>query len=258
MSRPSVSIIIPTYHRESLLIRAVQSVAIQRGINAEIIIVNDSPRPLGQVTRNVVMQLGASIIEGHKTSKQALGYGSGGYARNIGLRAARGEFLALLDDDDEFLPGKLLTQMKVMESEGALICCSDAKIITYPRILHSLGYRQHSDHFKKTHRVKLASTGETIIPDWLTHTHLLSHNFVITSTVVLRQDLLSQFGYFSNLRNGGMLVDDALEYEDWEYWKRITAHGHAIRRISDATILYRYSLVNRLKNRLRRRGSSSR
>jgi len=96
-----VSVVIPTIGRPSLA-PAVRSAAAQAGHDVEILVVFDTadlPRDL---------DLGAAT-----TTLCTGGGAGGGAARNLGVAAAQGEFIAFLDDDDEWLPGKLDAQLAV-------------------------------------------------------------------------------------------------------------------------------------------------
>lgn len=106
-----VSVIIPTYKREVEMVdRAVQSVLTQTYESLEIILVDDSPSDFeGRVAiENYVSQLDDDRVRlvQHEVNKGA------NVARNTGIKMAEGEFVAFLDDDDEWLPLKLEEQIK--------------------------------------------------------------------------------------------------------------------------------------------------
>src|SRR5262249_29721458 len=99
-----VSVVIPTYNRAEMVIRAVQSVTEQTFQDFELIVVD------GGSTDDTVMRLqplGASRLRLLPLSANS----GGGRARNEGLRAARAELVAFLDSDDEWLPRKLEAQL---------------------------------------------------------------------------------------------------------------------------------------------------
>lgn len=99
-NNPTVSVIIPTYNRAHLIGRAIQSVLNQTYQDFEIIVVDDGST---DNTDEVVKDFGDERIGyiRHKGNK------GGAAARNTGIRAAKGEYIAFLDDDDEFLPNKI-------------------------------------------------------------------------------------------------------------------------------------------------------
>ncbi|PNY79782.1 glycosyltransferase [Deinococcus koreensis] len=104
---PQVSVIIPTRGRAELLLqRALKSALHQTLREIEIIIVVDGPDPATYAAVQSVGDIRVRLIE----LAERVG---GGEARNIGVRAARAEWIALLDDDDEWLPHKLSEQLEV-------------------------------------------------------------------------------------------------------------------------------------------------
>ena len=99
-----VSAVIPTRNRPELVTRAVRSVLSQTIREIECIVVIDGPDPA------TVHAL--SDIRDSRLRLMALAENVGGCeARNLGARAARGEWVALLDDDDEWLPCRLEKQL---------------------------------------------------------------------------------------------------------------------------------------------------
>jgi hypothetical protein len=96
--KPTISVIIPTYNRASLVQQAVDSVLQQRGDFAfEIIVIDDGSTP---ETAQGLQRFGDAI-------RYVRQYNAGlNPARNHGLQLASGEFVALLDDDDIWLPFK--------------------------------------------------------------------------------------------------------------------------------------------------------
>ena len=107
---PLVSIIVPTYKRPDMLGRALDSLVGQTYGNIEIIVISDNdPDSDYAAETNRVMEgyLGDSRVRFMTTS----GHTGGGFARNVACREAHGDYLAFLDDDDEFLPDKVETQL---------------------------------------------------------------------------------------------------------------------------------------------------
>ena len=117
MNKPIISVVIATYKRPELLCRAIDSVLMQDYMDIEVIIVDDNG--LGS----------AEQIETEKTIRQKYfderiryvvnekGMGGGG-ARNEGIKASKAELIAFLDDDEDWLPGKLTKQMKVFSESS--------------------------------------------------------------------------------------------------------------------------------------------
>ena len=103
---PSISVVIPTRNRPGLLLeRALPSALGQTYTNIEIIVVIDGPDPLTERALATVHDSRLRVL--------ALPENVGGSdARNAGVRASRGEWIAFLDDDDEWLPEKLEWQLR--------------------------------------------------------------------------------------------------------------------------------------------------
>jgi glycosyltransferase involved in cell wall biosynthesis len=108
---PDISVVIPTRARPQLLGRAIRSVLRQTLQSFEIVVVLDGQ---DSVTAGVVAR-----FEDSRIKLVALDHMVGGAeARNIGVRRARGRYVALLDDDDEWLPAKLEMQLQMAEAHG--------------------------------------------------------------------------------------------------------------------------------------------
>jgi len=108
MSDPTVSVVMPTYNRQPLLSRAIDSIVAQTFGDWEIVLVDDGST---DATRGLVdrylHQLGDRFVYIHQANRGASA------ARNRGIDACRGRFVAFLDSDDEFLPNKLERQLEL-------------------------------------------------------------------------------------------------------------------------------------------------
>ena len=123
-NNPRVSVVIPTYNRAKLLPRSAQSVLNQSFTDLELIIVDDGS---SDNTREVMQGLAESDPRVRLVSHQ-MNRGQPA-AFNTGIRLSRGEYIAFNDDDDEWLPGKLAGQVKLMDESpphvGAVYCWMD-------------------------------------------------------------------------------------------------------------------------------------
>lgn len=106
-TRSDISVIIPFYNRETYIDEAIQSVLAQTLRPLEIIIVNDCSRESSRRFLDRYADI-CRIVD----LKKNVGLAG---ARNAGIQAARGQFIALLDDDDIWLPEKLEVQRKYFE-----------------------------------------------------------------------------------------------------------------------------------------------
>src|SRR5262245_40242735 len=113
---PEVSVIIPTHNRACFLRDAITSVLNQTFQEFEIIVVDDASC---ENTSEVVASFHDKRIRliRHATNK------GGSAARNTGILASTCNFIAFLDDDDEWLPDKLAKQMNIFCSSLAEVGC---------------------------------------------------------------------------------------------------------------------------------------
>lgn len=110
---PRVSVVIPTYNRASLLPRAIESVLSQTFQDFEIIIVDDAST---DDTGRVVEALPGARVRYVRLPER----GGASHARNVGIREARGEWVAFLDSDDEWLPEKLEAQLRRADDDPSV------------------------------------------------------------------------------------------------------------------------------------------
>ena len=187
---PKISIIIPTYNRADMLVRAVESVLAQTYQDFEIIVVDDGST---DHTREALQQFGEQVRYLYQENS-----GLPAVARNAGIKIARGEYLAFLDSDDCWLPDKLQTQLAVLETHATVgLVCANAYQIN----------RRGQRSGRLYHAPGLGKSGPVFLD-------LLEENFVITSTVMLRREALAMAGAFpetKKLRVG----------EDYTLWLRV-------------------------------------
>ncbi len=104
MENPVVSVIIPTYNREKLIIDAIDSILNQTFQDFEILIIDDAST---DNTEKVIKDLGNEKIRYYKLDRN----GGQCIARNYGIKIAKGNYIAFLDSDDRWLPEKLEKQI---------------------------------------------------------------------------------------------------------------------------------------------------
>lgn len=120
-----VSVIIPTYKRSSTLPRAIESVLNQTYRNIELLVVNDN-EPEDEFTQYV-----KHITDKYKTDNRFQliiqeKHVNGAVARNIGIKKAKGEYIAFLDDDDWWKLNKLelqVNELKKLSSDWGGVSC---------------------------------------------------------------------------------------------------------------------------------------
>jgi glycosyltransferase involved in cell wall biosynthesis len=107
MTKPKISVVIPTHNRPALLKRAIESALNQKTPAFEILIVDDANC---SETEKLVYSYSTDKIAYIK-NKDGSGASS---SRNVGAKVATGEYIAFLDDDDVWLPDKLLKQSELI------------------------------------------------------------------------------------------------------------------------------------------------
>ena len=120
MMPPCVSVIVPTFNRAEYLPRAIKSVFAQTFQDFEVVVVDDGS------TDDTERYVGKLLESGHRVEFFRHSGNLGAQAaRNTGIRKSRGEWIAFLDSDDEWLPNRLQSgldlqrdsELKVIHSE---------------------------------------------------------------------------------------------------------------------------------------------
>ena len=210
---PLVSVIIPTYNRAALVCRAIDSVLAQTFTDYEIIVVDDAG---SDNTEEVLSaRYKEKIVYIKKQNNEGLSA-----ARNTGIKAAQGTYIAFLDDDDEWLPEKLRLQIQVLQqyTDSGLVYC---------------GYTQVAGDGAIIRQIRPEKKG-FILPD------LLEDNYIAgsASAVLIKKDVLDKVGYF----------DETLTAcEDWDLWIRI-AQLCPIAYADHILVIYKIHADNMHKN----------
>lgn len=169
-----VSCIIPTYKRSDTLLRAVNSVLAQTYDNIEVLVVDDN-NPNDEYslsTQEKIKTISDSRIRYILQKKHI----NGAVARNEGIKKAKGEFIAFLDDDDEWLPNKIEEQVEFLNKNLQIdgVSC-----------LYSIKNKG------EIVRVCKPYTGEQL------HKKVLDRSVsVFTTTILVRRKALDEAGYF--------------------------------------------------------------
>ena len=125
----NISVIIPTYNRKHTLASAIDSVLIQSFKPSEIIVVDDGST---DGTSDWIKSNYPTIIflEPFKGSEPLKGFSTNGVsaARNVGIKKAQGDWIALLDSDDEWLPDKLAKQGQALQENSDFLFCHTNEI----------------------------------------------------------------------------------------------------------------------------------
>ena len=174
MKQPLVSVIIPTYNRADTIGKAVSSVLAQTYREIEIIIIDDGST---DDTPAVLAGFGARI----RVLRQSNAGPSA--ARNGGAAEARGEYLAFLDSDDEWLPEKIERQVRLMECGNPDVCCC----VTNCELEDSSGRQTTS--FELAGLAGAPEAGYLLNPGAILTTRFLLYNQVVMIRAAVFQDI---------------------------------------------------------------------
>lgn len=194
MGSRSISVVIPTYNCAHLLPNAIRSAYAQTIPPAEVIVVDDGCTDgTTEVLRAFIPTLPASFTVIRKAN------GGEASARNAGVAAATGHYVAFLDQDDVWLPEKFERQLPLFDS-------SQSPSLTFTALT----------------RVSADARDLVRIEDWEpTPEHalrrLMAGCCVTPSTVIVRRDALAAVGPFDETLWLG---------NDWDMWLRLGAAGH--------------------------------
>lgn len=190
---PKVSVVVSTHNRAELLHAAIASVLSQSFQDFEILVVDDHSQ---DHTAQVVQRFRDGRIKylRHETRR------GGAAARNTGIQNSAGEYIAFLDDDDEWLPEKLETQVALFESSPPEVGCIYTGYLVIDRASGNILGRKTASK-----RGDLSSA-------------LLSGNCLGgTSSVLVRIECFNAVGLF----------DEALpSFQDYDLWIRLSQKFH--------------------------------
>jgi glycosyltransferase involved in cell wall biosynthesis len=212
VTHPLVSVIIPAYKARNFLRESLASVAAQDYPNLEVWVIDDkSPEPIEDIVSGYRQNPEAPLLE---VIRHEANQGLGG-ARNTGIKAARGEFVAFLDHDDLWCPGHVSELMAWMTAENADFgFCSVMQFRDDPADV--LGVWGPNDQ----------------IMDETLPFRLFRSNFITPSAVIARRSTL--------LALGGFGTDPDLHMcEDLDLWLRALEAGARFAHSTLPTAYYR-------------------
>lgn len=203
-NKVDVSVIIPAYRAAAYVSEALDSVLAQAGSNVEVIVINDGSPDTPSLER---------ALEPYRDRIVYLKQKNGGVssARNAGIMAARGEWLAFLDADDVWMPNYL-------EAQLAFVRAHPGTDMVFPNSVYfgeTLAGRCTMD--------RLPLDGE------ITFLKTLSGDCTITYCALVRRDVVMRAGLFDTTLRGS---------EDFNLWLRILRLGGRI--AYQRTPLHRY------------------
>jgi glycosyltransferase involved in cell wall biosynthesis len=191
---PTISVVIPAYNAAPYVSRAIESALAQTVPPLEVIIVDDGSSDDT-----------AEVVAAYQPRVRLLRQANGGpaSARNHGVRESHGDWIALLDADDSWLPKKLERQLGFVENpEVAIVhCMREDKL-------------------------------EPRLPDFITFDLLWEYNYICNSSVIVRRSAFDEVGGFDEDR-------DLISLEDYNLWLRLVSADWKIATCHDR--LWRYA-----------------
>ena len=237
MTESLVSVVIPTYRRSETLERAIDSVLNQTYKNLEVIIVDDN-QPDDEYSIEVQKKL-RSYTDKRIVYVRPEKHINGCAARNAGIDASRGEYVAFLDDDDVWYPDKIEKQMAVFAQDDKIGLVYTGKKTIY--VDDQISY-DVVPHFK----------GD------LSKSILFSNCIGTTSTVVIKKDVLLKAGKFDielparqdfdlwirlcQLTEVGYVADIEIDYYNYRNGEQISSNTEKY-EFSDALFDKKYAAL---------------
>ena len=205
-----ISIIVPVYNASSTIAKTIQTVLEQSYTHFELIVVDDySKDDSFQILKALEGKDQRIIIY---KNDQNLGVAQ---TRNYGISKARGEFVAFLDSDDEWLEDKLELQLRYMKEQQAEICYTAYEMIS--------------------------EQGDTLaycnVPMKVTYEELLKQNSILCSSVLLKKSILKDNPFSSKFF-----------HEDFVLWLDLLKEGY--KAIGIQRSLVRYKKGGRSSNKV--------
>ena len=206
-----VSVVMPAYNCAASIGDSIESVLCQ-DVPLELIVVNDrSPDDLDAAMAKYLEDERVVYV----TNEQNMGAAQ---SRNRAMAMARGKYIAFLDSDDIWLPGKLKKQLDILEQTGCVLCCTGRSLMTPEGV----------------------DDGRIIpVAEVITYRDLLRHNSIGCSSVVIRTEAAREFP---------MGHEDS--HEDYIMWLQVLRKYGDARGINEPLLRYRLSNTGKSGSKL--------
>jgi glycosyltransferase involved in cell wall biosynthesis len=202
---PTVSVIIPTYNRAEAVQRTLDSVFAQTFEDFEVVVVDDASDDDTATAVESYDDDRLTFIQ-HETNR------GGSVARNTGIEAANGTYLAFLDSDDEWRPRKLETQVATLERRSDDWVAAYCGVDVVPESDPGLVKRVATALFSRRRDTEGAEGGEELVRDVLTDDLHTSAG----STLLVRADVVRAIDGF----------DESFDrFQDSEFLIRVLQQG---------------------------------
>lgn len=194
--RPKISVVIPSYNRPDFLNRLLQSIKKQTFRDFEVIIVDDCSPRKGEIKR--VVESFRKEIPNLQLIQNEANRGAP-YSRNVGITRSQAKWIALVDDDDEWMPEKLAKQVASIEQGSDKL----GLIYTWAKVIEE----------RKVIRFETSDFNGSVLTD------LLKGNFIPSSSVLVKKKALVEAGLFD---------ESFLSCQDWDMWVRVLDQGYLV------------------------------
>ncbi len=202
----SVSIIIPTFKRPDFLERLLKSIQVQSYRDFEVIVIDDHSPNVAEY-ESLVDKYARFFPLTFISNPENRG---APYSRNVGIMKAKYELLALVDDDDEWLPLKLEKQVEAFQQGSQKL----GLVYTWTDVVEPDGGRKPFYHPMINGCAKKEILHECFIP---------------SPSVMVKKEAILKAGLFD---------ESFLSCQDWDTWTRIIFSGHEVKVIAEALTLY--------------------
>ncbi len=226
---PLVSIILPTYNRAEFLPKAIESVIAQTYTNWELIIWNDGSF---DDTEKVIKSFKDNRIHSFYEKNHGMSF-----ALNNAIKNSSGEYVAFLDDDDQWTSNKLSLQMEIFFAYPEFDMVFGNFINIDLAVGHKrLGFEQCSYSMDLLKKQKIIDSVFLINGNFWDS--ICVNNFIAFDTVILRRPMLTIVGEFNETLRNAM---------DFEYWWRTALAGMQM-AYTDEVVLTRIKPVGSLSS----------
>lgn len=210
---PRVSVLIPAYNHARFLPEALSGVLAQSFRDCEVLVVDDGST---DSTREVVANFAPQVRYLHQENAGQ------SRARNMGIRHTTGEYVAFLDADDRWYPGKIAAQVAYLDAHPDVGVVFTKFLVTdeagQPLYLYPHAFRYYASAFEK----------------------LLVWPYGSMNTAMVRRACLEKIGLFDENLTGA---------EDWDLWLRLAPH-YGFGYIDGVLATYRQSAGSQSRGRM--------